>query len=71
MSHYAGTSDWDDRLRQHTFECDHPECTAEYVSTGGFQEVWYQAKVLGWVAMKDEAGNWCHYCPNCKPLRYP
>lgn len=51
------------RKYEHTFECDEPGCEEEFDGEGEFQEAWNDAKDEGWRCTKDDAGNWCHWCP--------
>lgn len=50
----------------HEFICDGEMCNATDSDEGDFSEVWDKLKRDGWVCRKDDAGNWCHYCPNCR-----
>lgn len=47
-----------------TFVCD--ECDDAYeTDEEGFDKALYEMKNAGWSSVKDEDGNWKHFCPDC------
>ena len=74
MSHYQDCGDPDFPSAQdgesHTFECDHPECTATHEGGGTFSEVWEDAKVNGWRCFKNDKDEWAHVCPLHRRTRH-